>query len=65
MIKAPWILMIEGDYVFLKPVVAEKAESDAISKAFPFFYINPPAFKNLMLPMFPPEKGDLSEIPPR
>lgn len=65
LIQAPWLLMIEGDYVFLKPVSAPAAESTAISEGFPFFYINPGAFPTLMRPMFPESKGALSVIPPR
>lgn len=41
MIKAPWLLLIEGDYVWAKPIRAPKAESADPSWAFPFSYINP------------------------
>ena len=43
MIKAPWILMIETDYVWHKPVQAPRADSDALPIAFPFGYIQPTA----------------------
>lgn len=41
MIKAPWILMIETDYVWHKPVQAPRADSDALPIGFPFGYIQP------------------------
>ena len=41
MIKGAWILMIETDYVWHKPVQAPPADSNAKSIAFPFGYIQP------------------------
>lgn len=41
--QAPWLLMIETDYVWMKPVAAPQAESSALSIAFPFGYITPQA----------------------
>lgn len=65
MIRAPWILMIETDYVWLKPVQAPRADSDELSIAFPFGYIVPqaPPLKHVMRIMYPEGKGPLSDIP--
>ena len=41
--QAPWLLMIETDYVWMKPVAAPLAESADLSIAFPFGYIQPTA----------------------
>ena len=39
--QAPWLYMIETDFVFIKPIAAPRAESDAPSIAFPYGYIQP------------------------
>lgn len=65
LIKAPWLLVIEGDYAFIRPVRAPPAESDAPDTGFPFFYINPQAFSSLIRPMYPASAGPLTDIPPR
>ncbi len=65
MIKAPWLFMTECDYVWLKPVVAPRAEDpNAKSLAFPFFYIQPtnPSIVDTMGKLFPGRPT--SEIPP-
>ena len=42
LIKAPWILMIETDYVWMAPLQGvPRAESDAPGWAFPYGYIVP------------------------
>ena len=42
MIKAPWILMIETDYVWMGPLVnVPRAETNAKSWGFPYGYIVP------------------------
>lgn len=63
--QAPWLLMIETDYVWLKPVAAPMAESSALSIAFPFGYIDPlaPALKAVMRKMYPESAGPLSDVP--
>ncbi|GMH39670.1 hypothetical protein BSKO_07568 [Bryopsis sp. KO-2023] len=64
LIKAPWLLLIESDYVWKKPVVAPMADSSAKAQAFPFSYI-PPAHSNVaaaMRAMYPEEKGPLTAI---
>ncbi|KAK9816540.1 hypothetical protein WJX72_001729 [[Myrmecia] bisecta] len=62
LIKAPWILMIETDYVWMKPIQAPPAEGPADSWAFPFGYIQPqaPALNAVMKRMYP---GDLNDVP--
>ena len=41
-LQAPWLLMIETDYVWLKPLAAPPAEAPASrAQAFPFGYITP------------------------
>ena len=63
--QAPWLLMIETDYVWLKPVAAPLAESSALSQAFPFGYIQPTAMgiSHVMRKMYPEEKGPLTDVP--
>lgn len=39
--QAPWLYMIETDFVFVKPIQAPLAESSARSVAFPYGYIQP------------------------
>lgn len=65
LIQAPWLLMIETDYVWMKPIAAPQAESKALSIAFPFGYITPqaPILEAVMRLMYPPSKGPLSDIP--
>jgi hypothetical protein len=41
MIKAPWLYMIETDFVFVGPFSMPPAESSAKSVAFPYGYIQP------------------------
>lgn len=41
-LQAPWLLMIETDYVWLKPLIAPPAEAPlSRAQAFPFGYIVP------------------------
>ncbi|KAK9795215.1 hypothetical protein WJX73_002433 [Symbiochloris irregularis] len=66
MIKAPWLLMIETDYVWLKPPLAPPAEDTrAPSWAFPFGYIVPtdPGITGVMRKMFPEDRGPISRVP--
>lgn len=65
MIKAPWLLMLEGDYVWMKPLQAPRAETATSSWAYPYSYIAPEA-KNLepfVRLMYPEERGPTSGIP--
>ena len=65
LLQAPWLLMIETDYVWMKPLVAPMAESSALSIAFPFGYIQPtaPAITGVMRKMYPESKGPLKDVP--
>lgn len=57
--------MLEGDYVWMKPLPAPRADSDSPSWAFPFSYITPQAahLQPVMRLMFPESAGDLSKVP--
>ena len=60
------MLMIETDYVWMKPLQAPQAEDiSSASLAFPFGYINPqhPNIEGVMRKMYPAEKGPLSDVP--
>lgn len=63
--QAPWLLMIETDYVWMRPLQAPAAE-DPTSRpmAYPFNYIVPtaPALEGVMHKMYPAELGPLSDI---
>ena len=63
--QAPWLLLIETDYVWLKPLVAPPAESSALSIAFKFGYITPqnPQIAGVMRKMYPEAAGPLSDVP--
>eukprot|EP00887_Chlorella_sp_A99_P004360 scaffold15.g4360.t1 len=65
MIKAPWLYMIETDYVWVKPLAAPPAESSETSIAFPFAYIQPtyPTIHDVMRKLYPEDKGPLTDIP--
>lgn len=64
-LQAPWLLMLEGDYVWMKPLQAPKAESAAPSWAFPYSYIAPAhsSLESVMRIMYPAENGPLEHIP--
>lgn len=65
-LQAPWLLMIETDYVWMKPLQAPPAEdASAASVAFPFGYIDPryPVIEGVMRKMYPVEKGPLGDVP--
>ena len=57
--------MLEGDYVWMKPLMAPRADSDAPSMAYPFSYIQPQVqhLQGVMRLMYPENKGPLSDIP--
>ena len=67
LLQAPWLLIIETDYVWMKPLQAPSAEdSSKPSLAFPFSYINPtyPGIQEVMRKMYPADRGPLSNVPP-
>lgn len=57
--------MLEGDYVWMKPLPAPRADSDSPSWAFPFSYIGPqaPHLEKVMRLMYPEDEGPLTDIP--
>ena len=66
MAQAPWLLMIETDYVWMKPLQAPPAQDPASrGAAFPFGYITPaaPALEGVMRKMYAVEMGPTSDIP--
>lgn len=66
MIKAPWLYMIETDFVFVGPFSMPPAESSAKSVAFPYGYIQPtyPTIDGVMRKLYPESEGPLEDIPP-
>lgn len=63
--QAPWLLMIETDYVWMKPLQAPPAENPSSRPmAYPFNYIVPsaPALEGVMRKMYPAELGPLSNV---
>ena len=65
--QAPWLLLVETDYVWMKPLQAPPAQvPSSRGMAYPFNYIVPqaPALESVMRKMFPSELGPLSAIPP-
>ena len=65
-VQAPWLLLIETDYVWVKPLQAPPAhDPSAKGMAYPFNYIVPqaPALEAVMRKMFPAELGPLTLIP--
>ena len=57
--------MLEGDYVWMKPLQAPRAESEEPSWAFPYTYITPanPVLEPIMRMMYPAERGPLTGVP--
>ncbi len=64
--QAPWLLLIETDYVWMKPLQAPPAH-DPRSKGmiYPFNYIVPqaPSLESVMRKMYPAELGPLTDVP--
>ncbi|KAL4424219.1 hypothetical protein ABPG75_001520 [Micractinium tetrahymenae] len=66
LIKAPWMYLIETDFVFVKPIQAPgPAESAVRSLFFLYSYIAPqsPGLKAILRRIYPPGLGPLSAIP--
>ncbi len=64
--QAPWLLMIETDYVWHKPLQAPRAEDpNAKPWGFPFGYIVPTSWSldTVIRKMYPADKGPTSNIP--
>jgi hypothetical protein len=62
MIKGDWILMIESDYVFMKPLQMPDAEAQKQFRgfAYPFDYIKPANFPGPMAKLY---DGPVADIP--
>lgn len=64
LIQAPWLYMIESDYVFMKPLpVPEPQAQRGRAWGSPFGYIVPTAVPLLMRRMYPETEGPVSDIP--
>ncbi|KAL4442745.1 hypothetical protein ABPG77_006739 [Micractinium sp. CCAP 211/92] len=66
LIQAPWLYLIETDFVFIKPIQAPgPAESAVTSLAFLYNYISPkaPGLKDVLRRLYPPGLGPLGSIP--
>ena len=64
LIQAPWLYMIESDYVFMKPLAPPPANARADQAwGFPFGYIKPMSFPAEMRQLYPESAGPLSDIP--
>ena len=64
--QAPWLLMIETDYVWIRPLQAPAAQDpDARAMAFPFSYIAPqtPSIEGVMRRMYPADHGPIADVP--
>ena len=64
--QAPWLLLIETDYIWMKPLQAPAAHAPSSrGMAYPFNYIVPqaPALESVMRKMYPAELGPLDGIP--
>lgn len=65
--QAPWLLMIETDYVWHKPLAAPGPAEDRSIKSigFPFGYISPTSWglESVIRKMYPAERGPTSNIP--
>ncbi|MCD0415575.1 hypothetical protein LQH30_19765, partial [Acinetobacter baumannii] len=66
MVQAPWLYMIETDYVWMKPLQMPPAEdTSARPIVFPFGYIQPTHANAaaVMRKYYPETQGPLSNIP--
>ena len=64
--QAPWLLMIETDYVWIRPLQAPAAQDPgARAMAFPFSYIAPqtPSIEGVMRKMYPADRGAIADVP--
>ncbi|KAI7843720.1 hypothetical protein COHA_002618 [Chlorella ohadii] len=66
LIKAPWVYLLETDYLFVKPVASPgPAESGARALGFfyDYVYADAPRFRTLARRLFPAGLGPLSAVP--
>lgn len=61
-IKEDYILMAEPDHIIVKPI--PNLSRDSRAAAFPFFYIEPKKYENVLRKFFPKDKGPITKIDP-
>ncbi|AQL01619.1 hypothetical protein ZEAMMB73_Zm00001d045127 [Zea mays] len=61
-IKEDYILMAEPDHIIVKPI--PNLSRDGQAAAFPFFYIEPKKYENVLRKFFPEDKGPITKIDP-
>ncbi|KAJ1258281.1 hypothetical protein BS78_10G063300 [Paspalum vaginatum] len=61
-IKEEYILMAEPDHIIVKPIPNLSINGQAA--AFPFFYIEPQKYENVLRKFFPKDKGPITKIDP-
>lgn len=65
LIQAPWIYMIESDYVFMKPLMAPPVEDNSVQGwAFPFDYIKPTMHVATMKKLYDGAAADIPNTGP-
>jgi hypothetical protein len=57
-----YILMAEPDHLIVKPI--PNLSRDGRSAAFPFFYIEPKKYENVLRKFFPEHEGPITKIDP-
>ncbi|KAF0904964.1 hypothetical protein E2562_039208 [Oryza meyeriana var. granulata] len=61
-IQEEYILMAEPDHIIVKPI--PNLSRDGLSAAFPFFYIEPKKYENVLRKFFPEHEGPITKIDP-
>ncbi|CAM6111974.1 unnamed protein product [Calypogeia fissa] len=61
-IEEEYVMMAEPDHIFLRPL--PNLATDDLPAAFPFFYIEPEQYENILRKFFPVEKGPITNIDP-
>ncbi|GLJ10046.1 hypothetical protein SUGI_0120820 [Cryptomeria japonica] len=61
-IKEKYILMAEPDHIIVKPI--PNLAKGSLPAAFPFFYITPAKYENVIRKFFPEDKGPITKIDP-
>ncbi|EAZ36031.1 hydroxyproline O-arabinosyltransferase 1 [Oryza sativa Japonica Group] len=61
-IQEEYILMAEPDHLIVKPI--PNLSRDGRSAAFPFFYIEPKKYENVLRKFFPEHEGPITKIDP-
>ncbi|KAL6898041.1 hypothetical protein ACP4OV_006637 [Aristida adscensionis] len=61
-IQEEYIFMAEPDHIIVKPI--PNLSTDGRPAAFPFFYISPRRYENILRKFFPEEEGPITKIDP-